>query len=88
VQFILVVNGGETGIRGLSPREYERLMGLEDSYILPVGGVEARSLCGHGVVVPVVRFLSHHILEPCLALAWAGSRAGMKGSRGRVRARG
>jgi hypothetical protein len=41
-------------------------MGLPDSYILPSNPLEALSLCGDGVVVPIVRFLVGRVLEPCL----------------------
>jgi len=50
----------------LSPREASRLMGLPDSYKLPENYNEAYHLSGDGVVVPVVRFLAAHILEPLL----------------------
>lgn len=42
-------------------------MGLPDSYKLPENYNEAYHLAGDGVVVPVVRFLAAHILEPLLA---------------------
>ena len=41
-------------------------MGLPDSYVLPANPIEALSLVGDGVVVPVVRHLAEHILEPLL----------------------
>ncbi|MGC1782067.1 MAG: DNA cytosine methyltransferase [Acidobacteriaceae bacterium] len=63
-QTILIVEGEEVSSRLLSPREAARLMGLPDSYLLPKNYNEAYHLAGDGVVVPVVRFLAEHLLEP------------------------
>jgi DNA (cytosine-5)-methyltransferase 1 len=41
-------------------------MGLPDDYRLPDNYNEAYHLTGDGVVVPVVRFLAHNVLEPIL----------------------
>ena len=66
-QTILLIEGEKVRSRLLSPREATRLMGLPDSYVLPASYNEAYHLAGDGVVVPVVRFLSNHLLEPILA---------------------
>lgn len=66
-QTILTVEGEKIRSRLLSPREAARLMGLPDSYILPKNYNEAYHLAGDGVVVPVVRFLAEHLLEPIVA---------------------
>jgi len=66
-QTIMVVEGKSVRSRLLSPREAARLMGLPDTYILPKNYNEAYHLAGDGVVVPVVRFLAEHVLEPLLA---------------------
>jgi DNA (cytosine-5)-methyltransferase 1 len=50
----------------LSARETARLMGLPDSYVLPAVYNEAYHLTGDGVAVPVVSYISKHILEPNL----------------------
>lgn len=63
-QTILLVERGQVRSRLLSPREAARLMGLPDSYILPEKYNQAYYLCGDGVVVPVVRHVAAHILEP------------------------
>lgn len=65
-QILLVVKGRQVRSRLLSPREAARLMGLPDSYRLPAKYNEAYHLTGDGVVVPVVRFLAEHLLEPLL----------------------
>lgn len=66
-QTILLVEGRKVRSRLLSPRESARLMGLPERYLLPQKYNEAYHLTGDGVVVPVVRFLAKHLLEPLVA---------------------
>jgi DNA (cytosine-5)-methyltransferase 1 len=66
-QTIMVIEGQEVRSRLLSPREAARLMGLPDTYQLPLKYNDAYHLAGDGVAVPVVRFLAEHALEPLLA---------------------
>lgn len=66
-QLIVVVEGKSVRARLISSRETARLMGLPDDYILPDNYNEAYHLTGDGVVVPVVRHLAKHLLEPILA---------------------
>ncbi|HMK91102.1 MAG TPA: DNA cytosine methyltransferase [Methylocystis sp.] len=66
-QFLLVVEGDETRSRLISARETARLMGLPDDYVLPAKYNDAYHLTGDGVVVPAVRFLAEHVMEPLLA---------------------
>ena len=66
-QVILVVEGDNVRSRLISSRETARLMGLPDEYVLPENYNEAYHLTGDGVVVPVVRFLAEHIVEPVIA---------------------
>ena len=73
-QTIMVVEGKRVRSRLLSPREAARIMGLPDTYRLPESYNEAYHLVGDGVVVPVVRFLAIHILEPLLAAPHATDR--------------
>lgn len=68
-QIILVVDGPRVRSRLISARETARLMGLEDSYILPSRYNEAYHLTGDGVAAPVVRHLARHVFEPVLAAA-------------------
>ena len=63
-QLILVVHGRSIRSRLLSPREAARLMGVPESYRLPDRYNEAYHLMGDGVAVPVVRWLSKHLLSP------------------------
>jgi DNA (cytosine-5)-methyltransferase 1 len=67
-QSILVAVNGRIRTRLISARETARLMGLEDSFILPARYNEAYHLTGDGVAVPVVRHISSAILEPALRM--------------------
>jgi DNA (cytosine-5)-methyltransferase 1 len=66
-QFLLIAQDGALRSRLLSAREAARLMGLAEEYKLPARYNEAYHLVGDGVVVPVVRFLAEHLLEPLVA---------------------
>ncbi len=65
-QTLLIVEGASIRSRLISPRETARLMGLDDSYVLPDRYNDAYHLTGDGVVVPVVRHLATHLFEPLL----------------------
>ena len=66
-QLVMVVRGDSVRSRLISSRETARLMGLPDEYELSENYNEAYHLTGDGVVVPVVRHLAAHVLEPMLA---------------------
>jgi DNA (cytosine-5)-methyltransferase 1 len=72
-QVVLIVEGRKVKSRLLAPREAARLMGLPDSYVLPASYNEAYHLTGDGVVVPVVRHLATHLLEPLISSASSSS---------------
>jgi DNA (cytosine-5)-methyltransferase 1 len=63
-QTLLFIEGDCVRSRLLSPREAARLMGLPDDYPLPAGQTAALHLLGDAVCVPVVRWLSQHLLAP------------------------
>jgi len=63
-QFVLCVETDRVRTRLLTARETARLMGIPDSYILPDRYNEAYHLCGDGVVVDAVKWLSTTVLEP------------------------
>ena len=63
-QTVIVVEGARIRTRLLSPREAARLMGLDDSYQLPLRYNDAYHLAGDGVVVPVVDHLARYLLMP------------------------
>ena len=72
-QTIIAVEGPRVRTRLLSPREAARLMGLGDDFWLPDHYNSAYHVAGDGLVVPVVRHLAAHLLEP---LADAAGGAG------------
>ena len=69
-QTIMLIEKEAIRSRLLSPREAARLMGLPDTYVLPTKCNDAYHLMGDGVAVPVVRFLSAHLLEKLVALLY------------------
>lgn len=69
-QFLMLIEGETIRSRLLSPREAARLMGVDDSYILPEKYSDAYHLLGDGLAVPVVSWLSETILQPALAPDW------------------
>ncbi len=66
-QYVLMVEEGTVRTRLISARETARLMGLSDDYTLPETYNRAYHLTGDGVVVPVVRHIAAHLVEPLLA---------------------
>jgi len=66
-QFLIEVEGEATRSRLIGAREAARLMGLPESFRLPQRRNDAYRLVGDGVVAPVVRHLSDHLLLPLLA---------------------
>jgi DNA (cytosine-5)-methyltransferase 1 len=66
-QIMIFVHNEEIRSRLISTRETARLMGLPDDYKLPKKYNDAYHLTGDGVVVPVVNYVSQHILEPVLS---------------------
>jgi DNA (cytosine-5)-methyltransferase 1 len=65
-QFLMIIEGKSIRSRLLSPREAARLMGVSDAYRLPENYSDAYHLMGDGLAVPVVAWLSEHILIPLL----------------------
>jgi DNA (cytosine-5)-methyltransferase 1 len=61
-QTVMIVEKGSIRTRLLSPREAARLMGVPDSYPLPIGYNDAYHVFGDGVAVPVVSWLERHLL--------------------------
>jgi DNA (cytosine-5)-methyltransferase 1 len=66
-QFLLFVDGQNLRARALNSREAMRLMGVCDHYQLPLSARGGLRIAGDGVAVPVVAWLSKHILEPLVA---------------------
>lgn len=63
-QIVMEIDGGAIRTRLLSPREAARLMGVPESYPLPMNYNDAYHLFGDGLAVPVVRWLSENLLIP------------------------
>ena len=68
-QTLLEVRGETIRSRLLSSREAARLMGLPDSYVLPVTSSKAYKLCGDGLCVPVIRHIAEHLVQRLLMAA-------------------
>ncbi len=66
-QTIVAVDGRKIQSRLLSTREAARLMGVPDDYPLPRNYNDAYHLFGDGLAVPVVRWLSKHLLTQIAA---------------------
>ena len=66
-QQLMMIDGGNVGIRNFTPRELAKLIGVPADYRLPRSTPETVRLMGDGVVVPVVRWLAANLLEPLLA---------------------
>ncbi|MEO8659064.1 MAG: DNA (cytosine-5-)-methyltransferase [Bryobacteraceae bacterium] len=66
-QTIVVVEGSKIRSRLLSPREAARLMGVPEDYPLPKNYNDAYHLFGDGLAVPVVNWLSTHLLTKIAA---------------------
>jgi hypothetical protein len=62
----LRIEDGRIRRRVMTGREAARLMGLPDAFRPPRNENEALTAIGDGVAVPVVRFLTAHLLEPLL----------------------
>ncbi|WP_396595693.1 DNA cytosine methyltransferase [Brevundimonas sp. R86498] len=65
-QYVIVCDDSSVRARRLAGREAARLMGVPDSYRLPVAETAALKLMGDAVAVPVVRALSDGLLWPAL----------------------
>ena len=66
-QTVLLLNDGVIESRLLSPRETAKLMGAPDTFVLPDRYNDAYRAMGDGVAVPVVSWLSSHLLIPLVA---------------------
>ena len=74
-QLLLFIEGDSLRSRLISPREAARLMGVPEHYSLPEGQTAALHLVGDAVCVPVVAWLSQHLLAPLAGAAAARKSA-------------
>lgn len=63
-QILIQAGFGEWKVRLLNPREYARLQGVRDSFILPDNMNKSFFAMGDAVCVPVIEFLSSQVLSP------------------------
>ncbi|WP_447471823.1 DNA cytosine methyltransferase [Vibrio harveyi] len=63
-QIVIEAGNGEWRVRLLTPREYARLQGLRDTFILPDNANKGYFAMGDAVCVPVIEFIAREILEP------------------------
>lgn len=59
-------NVNREGIRKMTPREWARLQGFPDSYILPLSDVHLYKQFGNSVTVPVIRAIAEEIKKVIL----------------------
>jgi len=62
-QTVIIINGTIIKTRLLSSREVARLMGVDDSYLIPTKYNESYHLFGDGVAVPVVKHINDNLLR-------------------------
>jgi len=60
---ILISRGKKGNPRRLTPRECARLMGYDDTYIIPVSDTQSYRQFGNSVIVPVIKAVAE-IMEP------------------------
>lgn len=63
-QIVLRAGNGEVRARWMTPREYGRLQGVPDSFVLPENDLEAYFGFGDAVCVPAVEWLAMHAINP------------------------
>ncbi|MEZ8651712.1 DNA cytosine methyltransferase [Vibrio splendidus] len=63
-QILIEACNGAWNVRLLSPREYARLQGVRDSYILPSNDNKGYFAMGDAVCVPVIEYLAKNVINP------------------------
>ena len=63
-QILIRAGFGNWKVRLLTPREYARLQGVRDSFKLPTNANKGYFAMGDAVCVPVIEYLSEHVLLP------------------------
>lgn len=71
-QFLMFVDGFDIKVRALNARESLMAMGVDPSYKLPKSQAAGLKIAGDGVAVPVVAWLSRHLLAPLVTAARRG----------------
>lgn len=63
-QILIRAGKGQWKVRLLTPREYARLQGVRDTFILPSSANKGYFAMGDAVSVPVIEFVTNNILDP------------------------
>ena len=63
-QILIKAGYGDWRVRLLTSREYARLQGVRDDFILPENANKGYFAMGDGVCVPVIQYLSNKVLTP------------------------
>ena len=63
-QILVRVGQGNWKARLMTPREYARLQGVRDNFWMPDNDYQGYFAMGDAVCVPVIRYLSKHVLKP------------------------
>ena len=71
-QILIRAGFGRWQVRLLTPREYARLQGVRDSFLLPDNDNKGYFAMGDAVCVPVIEYLSNHVFTPIYD-KWASS---------------
>jgi DNA (cytosine-5)-methyltransferase 1 len=61
-QFLIQAGYGKIKMRVMTPREYARLQGVPDHYVISARGVQALTGFGDAVCVPAIAWISEHVL--------------------------
>lgn len=78
-QYLVVKKAGEIHARLLTVREYARLMGAPDTFVLPVSKSDGYRAMGDAVAVPVVQFLGERFLAPLASSVYGEGATNKKG---------
>lgn len=62
-QILICAGKGSWSVRLLTPREYARLQGVRDTFLLPDNANKGYFAMGDAVCVPVIKFIAENILE-------------------------
>lgn len=65
-QIVFRVYRGNVSARWMTPREYARLQGLDDSYQLPKNDLQAYFGLGDAVCVPAIEWIAENVINPLL----------------------
>jgi len=63
-QFLIRAGRGCIKMRAMTPREYARLQGVPDEYLITANGVQALTGFGDAVCVPVISWIAESVINP------------------------